>query len=208
MDENETVEPVKRRPGRPKRVSLAQPSLIDEKFNQLLEVLAAKGQAQTGGIDMDALAAVLNANSKTMQKTLHPENEFHPEKSALSYPEGDRARPRPVLPYELFWNGYPMHMFPETEHWRELELACELQPGEFTVLRKDGTRMNVSVVAERDADNKVTKLLVTFPVSREDKWLVPPKVVVLYQLVHPDNPKVRFMEAMNEYLQVMFTSAA
>jgi hypothetical protein len=146
----------------------------------------------------------LESNAKGVQKAMKPENEFHPGKSAFSYPEGDVARPKGDLPFQFLYNGYPCHMFPETEHWREWELMKEVKPGEYTVVRKDGSIMAVTVKGETDANMKLTKISVEFPVSREEKWLVPPKSVVLYQLVYPDNPRKRFMEAMHEHLQMVF----
>ena len=126
---------------------------------------------------------------------------------SLAYPEGDVAKPRPVIPFGLLWNGYPAHKFPETQHWRELELMRQLQPGEFTVLRKDAATMKVTVKAEKDPAEKVTRLVVEFPISREDKPHIPPMSVVLYQLVHPDNPQRRFVEAMQEYFEMVFPTS-
>lgn len=178
------------------------PTLSGDQFERLLAALAQKPALDKDSLK-DILTETAQISASTMQKALKPENDQHPGISAFSYPEGDVAKPRPVLPYELYWNNYPVHKFPETQHWRELELACQLTPGEFTVLRRDGSKMIVTVAGEKNADGKLTKLTVTFPVSREDKALVPPMAVVLYQLVHPDNPKQRFVEAMTEYLKVV-----
>jgi hypothetical protein len=172
----------------------------DDRFLMLLEVLA---QRKDDTITPEVLEKLLASNATAVQKAMKPENETHPGLSALSYPEGDRARPRPVIPYEFFYNNYPMHKFPETEHWRELELACEVQPGTYTVIRRDGSRMTVEVRGERNADGKLTKVSVEFPVSREDKGLIPPKTVVLYQVIHNEHPKKAFVEAMTEHLQLV-----
>lgn len=173
----------------------------DEKFNRLLEVLAHSQKSPA--LDMEALKTLLLETNRTARKEAKPENETHPGKSVFSYPEGDVARPKPTLDYPFFYNSYPCHKFPETEHWRELELMRQVQPGEYTVMRKDFSLMKVTVTGERDADSKLTAVRVEFPVSREEKALVPPKHVVLYQLVYPDNPRKRFMEAMQEYVQIM-----
>lgn len=173
---------------------------MDDKFDLLLQALVNQ-QAQ--GITADTLKDILASNATAVQKAMKPENDTHPGKSCFSYPEGDVARPKPVLPYDFFWNGYPMHKFPETEHWRELELACQVQPGEYTVIRRDGSRMAVTVKGERDADGKLTKVSVEFPVLREERALVPPKMVTLYQLIHNDNPKKAFVEAMTEHLSMV-----
>lgn len=172
----------------------------DDKFELLIQALMAQ---QSNGITKETLAEILASQATAVQKAMKPENETHPGISAFSYPEGDRARPRPVLPHEFLYNNYPMHKFPETEHWRELELACEVVPGSYTVIRRDGSRMSVEVKGERNADGKLTKVSVEFPVSREEKALVPPKQVVLYQLVHNENPKKAFVEAMTEHLQMV-----
>ena len=172
----------------------------DDKFDLLIQALMAQ---QSKGIDKDTLQEILASNSTAVQKAMKPENETHPGKSVFSYPEGDIARPRPVPAHEFYYNNYPMHKFPETEHWRELELACEVVPGTYTVFRRDGSRMSVEVKGERNADGKLTKVSVEFPVSREDKALIPPKSVVLYQLLHNEHPKKAFVEAMTEHLQMV-----
>lgn len=142
------------------------------------------------------------ATAQAMQKAMRPENETHPGVSALSYPEGDVARPR-ALPFEFYYNGYPCHKFLETEHWREVELMAETEPGDYQVMRKDHSLMTVKVEAERDATQRVTKLEVRFPVSREDKWHVPPKAVVLAQMRRQDLPlKTRFLQASSEWLAI------
>lgn len=180
------------------------PGLSGEQFERLIAALTARA---SDSLDKTTLKEILTETAQisatSMQKALKPENEAHPGISSFSYPEGDVARPRPTLPYEFLWNNYPVHKFPETQHWRELELMCQVQPGEYTVLRRDGSKMAVTVKAERNADGAITRLSVEFPINRDEKALVPPMAVVLYQLVHPDNPKQRFVEAMTEYLKVV-----
>lgn len=179
----------------------------DDKMLLLLEALVQQRQ-QAQPFDMDALREVLaqtsQATAQAMQKAMKPENPEHPGISAFSYPEGDQARPKPVPPYEFWYCGYPVHMFPETEHYSELELMGQVQPGEYTVFRKDETTMKVTVRGERDANGKLSKISVEFPVSREEKWLVPPKAVLLYQLVHQGegSPKLVYLRAMQHYLQL------
>jgi hypothetical protein len=210
MSETETAGAVpavkKNKGGRPRKVAApvaSGPSFSDEQFQQLIGVLAANKSESGSGIDLAALKVLLEGTALATQKAMKPENQVHPGISALSYPEGDRDRPRPSLPYEFFWNGYPVHKFPETQHWRELELMAQVTPGEYTIMRKDFTPMAVTVDAERDANGAITKLRVDFPISREERGLVPPQIVLLYQLVHSDNPKRRFVEAMQQYLLMM-----
>lgn len=171
---------------------------MDDKFMLLLEALTARKEE---GISADTLKELLSGQAQAMQKAMKPENETHPGISVFSHPEGDQKRPKPQLPYQLFWNNYPVYKFPETETWKEWEFYSQLTVGEFTCLRKDGSRMTVTVKGERDADQKLTKVEVTFPISREEKWLVPPTLVLLYQLVHPENPRKAFVEGMQLWLQ-------
>jgi hypothetical protein len=205
MDE-QLDEPVKKnKGGRPRKV--AAPSLSEDQFSRLIEVLAQRPAGGGEGIDAatlrEALAGAAKVSAEAAERAANPSNKTHPGLSCFSYPEGDVARARPTLPCAFFYNGYPMHKFPETEHWRELELAAQVQPGEYTTIRKDGSKMAVSVVGERDADGKLTKIEVRFPISREERWLVPPKAAVLYQLVYSDNPRKRFVEAMQEHLAMI-----
>lgn len=177
---------------------MAKPEEKD-KFEMLIDLLTAQAM-QTQPLTPDMLKAILKETSEvsaqTMQKAIRPENTDHPGISAFSHPDGDLAHPKATLPFEFFYNGFPDHMFPESSTWMEWELIRQVKPGEYTVVCKDGSTMQVTVKAEVDANLNPTKLTVSFTVSRETKWIVPPKSVVLYQLVHPDNPRQRFMEAM------------
>lgn len=157
----------------------------------------------------DQAAAQQTATAKAMQKAMRPENETHPGISAFSYPEGDVARPKPAPAYEFFYNGFPVHKSLETHHWRECELMKDVEPGEYTVIRKDTTRMTVTVRGERDADGKLTKIDLSFPVSREEKPLVPPMMSVLYQIVHAKDmtPKEAFLRATQEHLGLILGEA-
>jgi hypothetical protein len=168
---------------------------------ELAQLQAEQKRSAAASAVSDAAIAAANHTEK-----LHnPSNKVHPGISAFSYPEGDTARPRPVLAYEFLYNGYPFHKFPETQHWRELELASQVKPGEYKVMRKDYTDMKVSVTAERDADEKLEKVDVRFTVSREDKDKIPAQSVVLYQLAHAASGKPSkrlFLEAMTEWLSI------
>lgn len=183
----------------------------DDKLMMLLEALVAQKQ-QAQPFDMVALKEVLAQTSQqtaqAMQKAMKPENTEHPGISAFSYPEGDLARQKVLPPYEIWYFNYPVHMFPETEHWRELELIGQVQPGVYSILLKDQSMMQIDVKGTRDGNGKLRKLEIGIPedksISREEKWLMPPKTVLLYQLVHSGkgSPKRVYMEAMREYLQI------
>ena len=175
---------------------------VDDKFELLINALASNK-----GITKDDLREIMSGtaelSAEAMKKSLKPENDAHPGKSCFAYAEGDVAKPRPTLPFEFFYNAYPMHKFPETEHWRELELAAQVEPGTYTVIRRDGTPMAVEVKGDRDVNGKLTKVSVEFPILRGEKSLVPPKTVVLYQLIHNENPRKAFVDAMTEHFQVV-----
>jgi hypothetical protein len=178
---------------------------VDDKFEMLI---AALTQRQDGGISKDDLKQILQDTqtntAKAMQKAMKPENAQHPGISVFSHPAGDQAMPKPPLPYaQLFWNHYPIHKFPETETWAEWDLLRQLQPGEFTVVRKDRSLMTVTVKGERDAAGNLQKVEVEFPVTREEKWLVPPKFVLAYQLVHAGTaePRKLFKDAWMQWME-------
>ena len=172
----------------------------DDKFELLLQALTAK---QETGITPEVLKDILSHNATAVQKAMRPENDTHPGFSVFSHPDGDQAHPKATLPFECFINGYPVHQFPETETWAEWELYHQLQPGEYTVIRKDGTPMAVTVKGERDANGNLTKVLVEFPIQRSERELVPPKSVLLYQLIHNENPLQAFRESMMAYIDRM-----
>ncbi len=168
----------------------------DDKFQMLIEALMER---KDQGLTPETIERLLAGQATAMQKAMKPENATHPGFSVFRIKGGDA----PELPFEFLYNNYPASKFPDTLHDRELELMAQVQPGVFTVVRKDGSIMEVKVKAERDAKQTITKIKVEFPISREDKWLVPPMTVVLYQLVYPDNPRRRFVEAMQEHLSLV-----
>ncbi len=181
------------------------PQLTAAQFQQLLAALGAK----SAPMDADTLQIILKdtaeGTAKAMQKAMKPENQDHPGLSVFSHPLGDKAMPKPPLPYELSWNGYPVNKFPETETWSEW-LAQSNIPGrgEYTVLRLDGSKMKVTVTTETDADGKPTKVLVSHPITREDKDKIPSKTVILAQMQDKDNPRAAFLKSMQAQLAEMF----
>lgn len=178
------------------------PLTADEKFERLLAVLA---QQKSGGIDAETLQKVLAENAAAVQKAMKPENSEHPGFSVCAHPLGDKAMPKAPLPYELFWNGYPVHKFPETETWEEWQAQRDLPgQGEYTVLKTDGSRMKVSIQTETNADGRATKVVVQHPQTREDKDKIPPKTAVISMLKSQDNLRGAFLEAMQQHLLATF----
>ena len=178
-------------------------NFTDQQFAMLIAALTKNNNS----LDRDTLTEILTEAQKNsagaMQKALHPENDAHPGKSAFAYPEGDIAHPRPVLPYEIWWNGFPIHRAYETHHWSELELLVELKPGVYSVIRKDGALASVTVKATKDPAGKITRMDVEFPVTREERHYIAPMFVWLWQMTHPEMaPRLSFMKAMQRYLEI------
>lgn len=183
------------------------PQLTPEQFAQLLQAVSANKQT----LDADSLATILketaDSTAKAMQKAMKPENAEHPGLSVFSHPLGDKVTPKPPLPYELSWNGYPVNKFPETETWSEWLAQSNLPgKGEYTVLRLDGSKMKVTVETETDADGKATRIRVSHPMTREDKDKIPGKTVIIAQMQDPSNPKAAFLKSMHAQLAEMFGS--
>ena len=181
------------------------PALSPEQFAQLLQVVANNKQT----LDAESLATILQetaqSTAKAMQKALKPENQDHPGKSVYSHPDGDLAMPKPPLPYELYWLGYPVHKFPETETWAEWVAQSNIpSAGVYTVIRNDGSRMQVTVEAEYNAYGKPTKIMVKHPNAREDKDKIPAKTVIIAQMRNPADPKTAFIASMQEQIAAMF----
>jgi hypothetical protein len=177
----------------------------DEKFELLLEAFMAKKDTLTP----ETIRELLAGQATAMQKALKPENAQAPLISSLSYPEGDTARPRDqILKHEFYWNHFPVHKFPEAHHYRELELAALVKEGEYRTVRRDGSDMAVKVTADKNAKGDTTAIRVEFPVTRDDKSLVPPMLVVLRQLAYPGEPRKQFVEGMAEYFNFVMGDEA
>ena len=173
---------------------------------QFAMLIAALTQNKSG-FDRETLTEILTEAQKNsagaMQKALHPENDAHPGKSAFAYPEGDVSHPRPALPYEMWWNGFPIHRAVETHHWSELELLVALKPGVYQVIRKDGALATVTVRATKDPAGKISRMDIEFPVTREERHYIAPMFVWLWQMSHPElSPRLSFMKAMQRYLEI------
>lgn len=62
------------------------------------------GANASAGITAEQLSTILTENAKSTRKALRPENERHPDISALN-PEGERDHPRPKLTRKCFFAG-------------------------------------------------------------------------------------------------------
>lgn len=161
-----------------------------------------------GGLDADTLEKILTRTAEmtaaSMQKALKPENTHHPGISFGSYPEGDRLKPRPVLPFELLWKGFPIHREIELSTYWELEQYARLKPGAYTVSRRDGAPLKVTATAQYAPDGEtIERLIVDFDCDRDVRPMVAPPYIMAYQMNHPHRDRQEtFVEGMTNLLQI------
>lgn len=125
-------------------------------------------QAKSGGLTDDRLEQILTRvtqmSAEAHERAANPSNKTHPGISVFSYPEGDRARPRPELKCPMFWLEYPLER--DTTSAEEIELLNLAEPGVYTFRRTDGrTLEKLTIEGERDAGGTITRLLFSFPVK-------------------------------------------
>lgn len=144
------------------------PAVAALTFDQLKDLLLSlKGPESE---DLLRKHAQINAEAMataTGQQAVRP----HPGISVFSYPEGDLARPRPDLKCKMFWVGHPLE--DSTVTAEERELLNQAEPGIFPITKTDGSRILLTVTAERDGQHALTKLLFTFPCRGEHKHNLP-----------------------------------
>ena len=84
---------------------------MSDNTEKLLEVLVQKlsSVGQQSGLSEAQLEKILTSvganTAEAMRASLKPENTDHPHVSAYSYPEGDKARPKPDLRVKTFFCG-------------------------------------------------------------------------------------------------------
>lgn len=119
-----------------------------EEILSICEATAAREQANR--------QADADEQAKATKRILRPENEFHPGKSAYSYPEGDLARPRPAFTCKTFWVGAQCDH--DTSTAREIELLNAVPAGVYACQKSDGSIITVTVkVTTDDAGQPVQK---------------------------------------------------
>src|ERR1051326_2860242 len=95
-------------------------SMTPEQFAKLIEAVKTTGSTEHTDRLEQILLKTAEVSAQSMKTAMKPENDQHPGHSVFSYPEGDKAKPRPVIPHQFFWNNFPVHQFPESHHWLEL----------------------------------------------------------------------------------------
>ena len=81
----------------------AQESVLVKLLEKLTEQSVASGLS-AGQLET-LLERVGFSSAEAMRQSLKPENQFPPEISAFSYPEGDRDRPKPSLTRKTYFCG-------------------------------------------------------------------------------------------------------
>lgn len=175
-------------------------------FAQLKELL---GEKQSNSLTPDVLAEIMGKtaemSAEAMRRSLKPENTHAPGISVFSYPEGDRDKPKPTLPFELYWIGsYPVHKDESAHTWYELEAFATLKPGTFTCSKVDGAgTVRVEIKGEYGPEGEIAKLTVSVPLDRDSRTNIPSSYIWCYQIQHADRPaRETFVEAMTQLLQI------
>lgn len=193
----------------PKKDDETQPEnpAITLTLKDLRELLGDRSQGMTPELLEAVLAKTAEISAKSMQKALKPENPFHPGISFASYPEGDLKRPRPVMPFELLWKGFPI--WGELDGavlstWWELEQYAQLKPGTYTVSKRDGSPLRVTATAQYKPDMvTVERLIVDFEVDRDNRSMISPPFIMAYQMNHADQDhQDTYVEAMSLMLSI------
>ena len=190
----------------------------DDELQQLraqLATLAAQvasmtqAQTQSGGITAEQLKTVMSdlvkvqadAHAQALREIAERDQRDDlnfPRISAYSYPEGDKARPRPALKCRMFWNGFDMDW--DTTTAAELELLNRVEPGDYTFRRIDGTtREKIQVFGERNASGQLSKLEFHFP-TKEQRDTLPSMLSILRDIVGVQTPEQQEIERLKAEL--------
>jgi len=120
--------------------------------------------------------------AQAMKSALKPENAFYPAVSVFN-PLGDRDHARPPLRclFTLF-DGIPIDGTTETRE--EIDLFNQLQPGDYSVTRSDGSRMPFLVREHRNDLGVLQRVNISFPYRDEaDRQGLMPMVFWLREVV-------------------------
>jgi len=159
---------------------------------------------KAGGLGEDKLEAILlrvaQMSAEAQERAANPSNKTHPGMSVYSYPEGDRARPRPPLKCPMFWNGYDLT--PDTTTAEEIELLNVAEPGEYTFVRSDKSTDRFQVKGERSPSGAFARLEFTFP-TRENRETLPSMVDMLRAGFHVKSPEQLELEALRRQVAAL-----
>lgn len=159
---------------------------------------------KAGGLGDDKLEAILmrvaQMSAEAQERAANPSNKTHPGMSVYSYPEGDRARPRPPLKCPMFWNGYDLT--PDTITAEEIELLNLAEPGDYTFVRTDKSTDRFAVNGERSPGGQLARLLFTFS-TRENRDTLPSMADMLRAGFQIKSPEQLELEALRRQVAAL-----
>ena len=151
-------------------------------FDQLKELIASNKS-----LSIDEQRALMqeqaDLTAKAHQKLARPENITHSGISVYSREGGELANPKGELPFKrILWGG--TQDAPEMLTAEEHDLFLQVNPGNYTIRRPDGSRFTVAVAMEKnDITGKIDLLDVRFPTRGKLKDGLPSKVDMLRQMI-------------------------
>lgn len=161
-----------------------------------------KEKTQSGGISEEKLELILGRvaqmSADAAERAANPSNKSHPGISVYSYPEGDRARPRPDFKCLMFWAGYPMGT--DTTTAEEIELLNQAVPGVFTITRTDGSPMQLTVEGTADAAGNLSRLEFVFA-TKENRETLPSLTGMLRQAYKIKTPEQLELERLRKEVE-------
>lgn len=150
-----------------KETPVAEPTIAAVML-QMTELLKEMRNAQS---DEQRAAALKQADvlQQVLVKT-KPENAEHPGVSAYSYPEGDKARPKPSLRCTTTICG---HQFKkdavDTLTPAEVDLLNKLDAGTYHVTKADGSRMKLTSEFVRNSEGALQEIRISWPCKNEHR---------------------------------------
>lgn len=114
-------------------------------------------------------------------KMQQPDNRNAPRISVFN-PQGDLYFPRPALKCKMF---IPWQAEAESLTFEEIELLNLLEPGEFSIARNDGKKVNVIIRAAMNDNGRMDRLLLNSETAfnNDNHWMMPPLTVLLRQIL-------------------------
>jgi hypothetical protein len=150
-----------------------QPAVIALTADQFKELLAAAaGNKPDREQQIEFIRMQAEANAEANRKLLKPENATHPGKSVYSHPEGEQAKPKAAFTFpKVTWGGFPVPH--ESSTVAEVEGLNALTAGRYFVGKADGTKIEINVVDEFDAQGVAVSRAVNFNAKVHKDGLMP-----------------------------------
>jgi hypothetical protein len=185
----------------------AQIALLAEQV-QAMQRAQTSGQSQ-GGISTaqfkDMMLELVRVQADAQKEALREIAERdkrddinYPRISVFSYPEGDKARPRPLLKCKMRWAGAELDWDVTTAF--EIECLNAIEPGEYTFYRLSGAPETLMVTGERNPTGKLTSLNFMFP-AKEQRDTLPPMAKMLSDALGLKTPEQREIDTLRAALE-------